>query len=75
MSKTRTLSVLEEGFARHLASLSESAYLFITRDRADDDGRTEFCLTYATDDGLQEIWLTYEAYHRIAAATREGLDE
>ena len=56
------------------AEVSESAYLFIVRDKADDEGRTVFCLSYANDDGMQEVWLTYAAYHRIAAATREGLE-
>ena len=56
------------------SEVSESDYLFIVRDKEDAEGHTVFCLAYANDEGLQEVWLTDSAYHRIAAATREALE-
>ena len=54
-----------------LPSVTESAYLGIVRDREDDQGRAEFCLVYADNDGMQECWLTHSAYHKFPAAARE----
>ena len=68
------ISPLEMGESQpldELPAVTESAYLGITRDREDDQGRIEFCLVYADHDGMQECWLAYPAYHKFAAATRE----